>query len=233
MGYDTAGNIVNDAAIEIGLSAVSDPYTSTDANIIQMRTLLKSCGREMIGLRDWTHLRKEHTFTTVSNQANYALPADFNSMFDQTWWNRTNRLPVGGPLSAQEWQYLKARLVGVVFTVLFRPMNGQIYLYPDTNTPGGYDIAFEYKTSYWLSATGTPTVLSKDAPTVGTDIVWFDPLLMTRFVKYKFLEAKGMDSSAVKREFEDTLERVKSDDAPSPILSLNGALRPTEFEWLE
>ena len=233
MAFDTAGNIVNDAAVEVGLSAVSDPYASTDANFIQLCRLLRTCGRELRHMRNWTHLRKEHTFTTVTGTDSYALPADFLGIYDQTWWNRTNRLPVGGPLSAQEWQYLKARLVGVVFTVLFRPMNQQIVIYPDgTQTPGGYTIAYEYSSSYWVSVTATPTVLSTDAPSVSTDKLWFDPTLLMRFLKVSFLKAKGFDTTAAQDEFDKTFERVMAADAPSPILSLNGALRNQEFDWL-
>jgi hypothetical protein len=233
MAFDTAGNIVNRAAVEVGLSPVSDPFASTDPQIVQLCYFLKSCGQELVHLRDWTHLRKEYTFTTVSGTDSYPLPADFHHMYDQTWWNRTNRLPVGGPLSAQEWQYLHARLVGVVFTVLFRPMNQQIVIYPDgTATPGGYQIAFEYATSYWISTTGAPTVLASDTPALSSDICWFDPLLLTRYLKLTFRGAKGFDTSVEREEFERTLERVKGDDAPSPILSLNGALRNQEADWL-
>ena len=233
MAFDTAGNIINDAAVEVGLSSVSNPYTSMDPNFIQLRTLLKTCGRELLHTRDWTHLRKEYTFTTVAGTDTYALPADFHNMYDQTWWNRTNRLPVGGPLSAQEWQYLKARLVGVVFTVLFRPMNQQIKIYPDgADTPGGYTIAFEYNTSYWVSVAATPTTLTADAPAASTDTLWFDPVLLLRYLKLNFLKAKGFDTSAAQAEFDLTLERVKGDDSISPILSLNGALRNQEIDWL-
>jgi hypothetical protein len=220
MSWDTAKNIVNDAAVEVGLSAVTSPYTSQDENFVQLRQLLKSLGRELVHTRTWSHLRKEHAFTTVAGQAVYPLPGDYHNMIDQTWWNRTNRLPVGGPLSAQEWQYLKARLVGVVFTVLFRPMNGAITLYPDTNTPGGYDIAFEYNSAYWVSATATPTVLSADAPTTDTDLLWFDALLLTRGLKLEFLKAKGFDTTSAQQDYDRTLERVMGDDAPSAVLSL-------------
>ena len=155
--WDTVQQIVTQAALEVGLgSAGTDVVNSTDANVLQLVGLLNSCGRELVHLRSWNHLRGQHTFTTVAGQAVYPLPADYHNMIDQTWWNRTNRLPVGGPMSAQQWQYLKARLVGVVFNVLFRPMNRQITLYPDTNTPGGYTIAFEYNSSYWISTAGTP-----------------------------------------------------------------------------
>jgi len=221
VAFDTAGNIVNDAAVEVGLERLTDPFGSYDANYVQLVRLLKSCGRELVQARNWTYLRKEHTFTTVQGTSAYDLPVDFLRMYDQSGWNRTNRLPLGGPLSPQEWQYLKARLVGVVFTVLFRPMNRQIHLYPDTNTPGGYVIAFEYGSSYWLSSPATPTVLSLDAPADGSSIVWFDPLLMVRSLKLAFLKAKGFDTTAAEQDYATTLSAVMGMDAPSKVLSLN------------
>ena len=150
MSWPTAGDIVNDAAVEVGLADTSDPFNSTDANVIQLCRLLKSCGRELVQARNWTYLRREYTFTTVTGQSTYSIPSDYLRMYDQSGWNRTNRLPLSGPMSPQEWQYLKARLVGVVFTVLFRPMNGVMVLYPDTNTPGGYVIAYEYGSTSWV-----------------------------------------------------------------------------------
>lgn len=157
--FDTAGNIINQAAVEVGLAAQSDVYASTDQNFIQLRTLLVSLGNDLWREKEWTQLQQVYTFTSVANQARYSLPADFGSMIEQTGWNRTNRLPLGGPLSPQEWEYFKARLVGVVFTVLFRPMNQQLWLYPDTGTPGGYVIAFEYVSRYWAVAATTHATL--------------------------------------------------------------------------
>ena len=219
MGWPTAGSIVSAAAVEIGLSASADPYASHDPNVIQMCQLLKSLGRELVLTRNWTYLLKTHLFTTVQGQSMYDLPADYGAMLDQTWWNRTNRLPVGGPLSPQEWQYLKARLVGVVFNVLFRPQDGKIQLYPDTNTPGGFQIAFEYLTKFWVSSAATPTVLGYDAPNVSDQLVWFDELMLTQGLKYKMLQAKGFDSTAAKEEYLATREAIQGVDAWSPKLN--------------
>lgn len=287
MAFDTAANIVNDAAVEVGLGSVADPFTSQDANFVQLCRLLKSCGRELVQARNWTYLRKEHTFTTVVNKPIYALPADFLRMYDQTGWNRTNRLPLGGPLSPQEWQYLKARLVGVVFTVLFRPMNRTINLYPDNPTPAGYVIAFEYGSAYWVQsptgvnpygawsgatiyatggtvrhaatgcgfwtvvyASGVVGALSPastapspaigesvtdsggtiwsynegatlDGPVAGTDVIWFNPLLMVRSLKLAFLKAKGLDTTAAERDYLTTLNAAMGMDAPGKVLNLN------------
>jgi hypothetical protein len=217
--WDDAGGVVNSAAVEVGLDEVTDPFTSTDPNIKQLCWLLKSLGRDLVHMRSWNHLRKEHSFTTVAGQSTYSLPNDYHNMIDQTWWNRTNRLPVGGPLSAQEWQYLKGRLTGVVFNVLFRPMNRAVTLYPDTNTPGGFDIAFEYNSSYWVSRVGAPDTTVTDVPSNSSDLVWFDPLLLTRGLKLAFLKAKGFDTTAAQQDWNMSLEYVKGNDASSPILS--------------
>ncbi len=157
MAFDTVANIVSDAATELGLGAVADVFGSSDPNVAQLRTFLKSLGRDLWREKSWTHLQQIHTFTSIQGKPRYDLPADFGRMIDQTGWNRTNRLPLAGPMSPQEWQFLRARLVGVVFTVLFRPMEGQIWLYPDVNTPGGYAIAFEYESRWWLKASALLT----------------------------------------------------------------------------
>lgn len=225
--WETVQQIVTSTAYEVGLgSAGSDVMNSTDANIQQICYLLRSAGRELVHLRDWNHLRKEYLFTTVANQSTYPLPADYHNMIDQTWWNRTNRLPVGGPLSGQEWQYLRARLVNVVFNVLFRPLQRQIELYPPNAVPAGFQIAYEYNSSYWISTAGTPDVSSADYPSLSTDYVWFDPLLMVRKLKLDFLKAKGFDTTSAQQDFNTTLEYVKGNDAPSPILNATRRWNP-------
>src|SRR5216684_4414181 len=69
MSYDTVGNIISDAAAELGLGTVSDVFGSTDSNIIQLRTFAKTGGRSLALDRRWTHLLQETTFVTRPNWA--------------------------------------------------------------------------------------------------------------------------------------------------------------------
>ena len=220
MSYDTAGSIINDALVEVGLAAVADPFADTDSNVAQMCTLLKSKGREILRQRFWTQMRDEHTFTTVQGTSTYALPTDFHTMADQSGWNRTNRLPLGGPLSPQEWQYLKSRLVGVVFTVLFRPMDGEIYIYPDTNTPGGYDIAFEYLTNGWIERPAIPTNTFHDYPVASNDIVRFDSLMVMRGIKLEWLKLHAFDTTSAQQDYTEAYNRAAGMDSFNPVLNL-------------
>lgn len=172
--FSQAGTIINDAAVEVGLAADSDPLTSTDPNFIQLCGLLKSLGRDLWREKEWTQLQQVYTFTTVADQARYDLPADFGAMIEQTGWNRTSRLPLGGPLSPQQWEYLKAFQTGVVFTVLFRPMNQQLWLIPDIDTPGDFAIGFEYVSRYWAIPAATVSNLGP----------WSDGIAVTTGQRY-------------------------------------------------
>lgn len=159
MEWPTAQTVVSQAALELGLiqsagDLPDDVYATTDSNITQLLALLKKSGRALLDDYEWQQLRAEWSIRTVGDAQNprigaYALPPDFRGLVSQSGWNRTQRLPMGGPLSEQEWQYLASRLTGVVWTVLFRPMQGLIWLYPPTNTPTEQDITFAYKSKYW------------------------------------------------------------------------------------
>lgn len=220
-GWDTALNVLNDTAVQCGLAAVADPYASTDPNFVLLRGLLKSLGQNLRREKElgWTWLQKEASFVTTANVASYALPADFGRMIPQTGWNRTNRLPLGGPLSPEEWQYLKARLVGVVFTVLFRPQQQKLFLYPDTNTPGGYTIAYEYSSRYWVQPTGQSSATA-EAPSASTDTLWYDSQLLIAGLKLAWKKERGFDTTAAQGDYDALLNQIKADDGSAPVLSL-------------
>lgn len=168
MGWPTAQTVITQAALELGLIQSDgewgdDVYGSLDGTVAQFRALLKKAGRGLVDEADWSHLRAEYSILTQSiavaaavghpthqRWGAYMLPPDWRSMVDQSGWNRTSRLPMGGPLSEQEWQYLASRLTGVVFTVLFRPMQGLLYLYPSAAIPDAQAITMAYKSSRWV-----------------------------------------------------------------------------------
>lgn len=164
--YSTAGDIINRAAREVGLQPVADPFVSSDPNFLQLIGLLTSAGQELALQHDWPQLIGEKIVTTIAGKSDYALPPDFLEMINQTGWNRSTRLPVGGPLAPSEWQYLNAALTGVVFNVLFRTsaINGSRKVFSEAMrlfpTPGtsGVSIAFEYRSRNWVSPLNTPII---------------------------------------------------------------------------
>jgi hypothetical protein len=219
--YDSAATIVSDAALELGLvsAAVSDPYASTDPNILQLNALLKSCGREISRSYSWTHLQSEYTFSTANGTASYVLPTDFRTMIPQSGWNRTTQWPLGGPLSPQAWQYTQAVSVVSTVNVLFRPKAGRFYLTPTPTST--VSMAFEYLTYWWASA-AAGTVPTEEAPTAATDLVFFDPHLVTRALIHAFKKAKGFDTTSSMADYSAALEMAKGDNAAAPVLSIDG-----------
>ena len=86
----TALTVVQEAATEIGLSQPTAVFSSTDSNIITLRTMMNTMAKMMRDAGDWVELTKEHTFNTASSDADYNLPADYDHIVTQTAWNRTN-----------------------------------------------------------------------------------------------------------------------------------------------
>jgi hypothetical protein len=223
--WATVATIISDAAIELGLISadITDPFASTDPNIIQLLRFLKSGGREIARAREWTHLDREYTFSTVSGTANYALPSDFRNLIAQSGWNRTTVWPLGGPVSSQDWQYRKASPVVGDISYAVRLWASQMYLNPTPTST--QTIAFEYLSTYWVKPSGQTSPTS-ETPTVATDTICFDPNLIVRKLKLDFLKAKGLDTTTAQIDFDASLDSAKGEDADGPILSLGGYVDP-------
>lgn len=216
---DTAGDIVNTAAIQLGLDAFDDPFVSQDPLALQLTSLLKSWGRRLWRERRWQFLTREFIFTTVLNQSVYALPADYGRMVNETAQSRTRRWPLGGPVASEEWQYLKARWVGGSTRLFYRIVSGQLSLYPDTDVPAGEQLAYEYISKYWVQSQGT-TAPDKDAPTASSDFLGFDTELCVLGLKLEWLGAKGLPAGGVQEDYERQLLLVCEQDVPAPIISI-------------
>jgi hypothetical protein len=219
--YDSAATIVSDAALELGLvsAAVSDPYASTDPNILQLNALLKSCGRELSRSYSWTHLQSEYTFSTVASTASYVLPTDFRTMIPQSGWNRTTSMAARGPALAARMAVHAGSQPGEHGR---RPLPAKVGPLLLTPTPTStLSMAFEYLTYYWASA-AAGTVPTEEAPTAATDLVFFDPHLVTRALIHAFKKAKGFDTTSSLADYSAALEMAKGDNAAAPLLSLDG-----------
>ena len=123
-------------------------------------------------------------------QVNYPLPADWGGQIPQTEWDRTNRWPLIGPKSSQEWQSFKSGFVRRPKASI-RIIDGSVHLNPPPSINGGI-LAYEYISSYWaISATGTP----KYTFTADDDTCVFDDSLMILGTQTLWLRAKGLDNS--------------------------------------
>lgn len=219
-GWDTAANIISDAALELGLvsEAIANPYSSSNAAVIQLCSLLKGLGQDLLRDYAWSHMQKTHTFSTVNGTSAYDLPSDYARTLNQTHWNRTTDYPLVGPVGAQGWQYLQAVGVTSALGQWFRVFNDQVNIYP---TPSGTaTVAFEYVGRYWVKEDGQSSP-NTETPDAATDTLYFDRRLLVLGLKVRFLAAKKMERQDEVRDYEDALARAQGGDGASPALSLN------------
>lgn len=228
--WDDAGTIINDAAVEVGLNAVSDPFASGDPAFIQLCRLLTSAGRELLGLHQWQKFVATHQITTTAlDTGEYPLPDDFLYIIDQTGWTPTNRLPMGGPLSAQDWSFI----VGsdwdqYTVYVSFREFDGSFWIQPNNPVPAGIEITFEYITNTWAED-GSSVRLNR--VTAASDIVFFPPVLIMKMLKLRFLEAKGFDTTAALGQFNTALATWLPKDKSAPVLSMSNRRLFPYLDW--
>ncbi len=139
-------------------------------------------------------------------------------MIDQTGWDKTNGVAIGGPLSAQDCRGLVSQSI----YASFRLVDGKFDLYPQP-PPVGLDIRFEYSSRNWVEESGTQ--IRKDLVTASSDTVLLDPLLVIKFLKVKFLQAKGFDYAAASVELDNVFNSRTGKDTGSPILSASSRSR--------
>lgn len=222
---------MNQVAAEVGLEPVTDPFGSAEQHFVQMRYLLQTAGDELALAFPWEFLVGEHQITTVdTDTGNYDLPDDFLYMIDQTGWERSENVPLFGPLSAQDWTYLLGRdLVSFTIYASFRLKDGTFSIFPQP-PPNGLDINFEYQSRYWVQDS-TNVDEHKPEFTSGADLPLYDKTLISRYLKTKWLESKGFDTTKPQEDFNQIFNFLTGKDKGGEILSAGGNNR--NFPYLD
>jgi hypothetical protein len=156
------------------------------------------------------------TVTLQWSQVQYSLPPDYIKEIPQTEWDRTNRWPLMGPQSAQDWQSFKSGIVYAGPRERFRIVGNTYAINPPP--PNGLVFGFEYISGAWINSAGgvAQTAFQSDTDT----FVFPDSLLITG-LKVQWKQSKGLDSSFDLAEFRALLENCKAQDKSFPRLSLS------------
>jgi hypothetical protein len=215
--FVSVGDTIRRVLGVLGLPKFTDVASSNDATAKQMWDLITECGQDMLDAHDWQFLTRSYSITTTT-ALTYDLPVDFQRFVAETGWNNTSRIPLIGPLGSQTWRTLQARqLGGTTLSLQYVIENDKIVLY---HVPAEEQVlTIEYVSRGWLRDAADPAVL-KDTPTADSDIVLYNPRLMVSYLKHKWREAKGFDTSASYAEFMTVLDNMKSNNMPPRDLSL-------------
>jgi len=108
---------------------------------------------------------------------------------------------------------------------------GLFSLFPNP-PPVGLDINFEYQTRNWVQDVTTDPPTEKDEVELASDIVLFDKTLITRYLKLKYLEAKGLDSTKAQDDFAQIFSFITNLDKGVGEI-LNAGRRGRCFPYLD
>lgn len=211
-------SIVQRASDELTLPRPAVVIASLDPQIRQLLALLQEEGRYLMMAHEWSFLRTLYTFPTVASTATYAVPADFDRYINGTFWDQTNKMQVMGPDTAQADRWRQQSTTGQAgIRKNFRLVGSNIQLFP---TPADVaTIGYEYISNKWArsNASVAQTEFLADA-----DTSLFDPYLMLKGLKWRFLSTKGLDAQVAQAEYQNYLDMCKGKDNTGETLCMGG-----------
>jgi hypothetical protein len=224
--YETAGVLINRAAVACGLNKANDPFAAEDPSFTQLIEHANQLGQAILHYHYWELLIRQHEFVTqVGDTGIYDLPDDFGYMLDQTAWQKGApgaAYPLLGPASPQIWSYLTAsQLLNVTIYAWFRQADGKLQLWPQPPPPD-IPIQFMYISRNWVIDGESPpeNPVYKSEVSIYADIVRYDPLLFVKGLRLKFLEAKGFDTTKAQDEWNVVFDVIAGHNQPSPVLNV-------------
>jgi hypothetical protein len=224
----SVNNILTRVAVECGLEAVTDPYGSPLQHYVQLRYLLQTAGEELCLAHAWEFLVNELDITVANGDDNeYDFPADFQSMIDQSGWNRSTEEPVIGPLTAQEWQAVIGTENQNLIRYAFRIFNGKLNFFPDPPLEGT-NLNFQYQSRAFVQDATDPD-LRKVTFDSGADIILFDRTLITRLLKLLWLQAKGFDTTAAQAAVDQNFNFLTGKDTGGRVLDAGGGRQSIHY----
>lgn len=191
--------------------------TSTDRQVIQLFAIANEEGRSLSRRHSWQALTEEANFVTVTADVQpAAIPADFDRFIANSFFNRTTRRPITGPITPRQWQWIKAQPVYSTVYLAFRERTSQFLFAPQP--PVGQQIYYEYVSLNWAkSATGT----AQSSFLADTDTSFLDETLIQLGLRWRFLKAKGLDYAEDMETYERELEQKIARDGGNSMLSLS------------
>ena len=152
------------------------------------------------------------------SQVLFALPSDFDSQIDRTHWDKSKHWEMLGPETPQQREWLRSGWISTGPRVRYWYLGGYFQIWPPLGSTEV--LAYEYKSKWWIYATGAATT-TKQLFTVDTDTTIWPDALMRAMIRLKYLEAKGLDTTAAMRVYTAQRDMAIANDAGSPTLSMN------------
>lgn len=212
--------IIQGATRLLAIPTPTAVVTSTDPQVQQLLALANEEGQELASDIDqpWDSLILQNTFTTVASEEQPdAVPDDWEAFVPNTFFNRTTRLEVCGPITPQQWQAIQAQpQLNRVF-LAFRMRDNAFLITPEPTA--GDTIAYEYISKNWVLSASDE---AKSEFTADTDTSVLPEKLIRLGVRWRFLAAKNLDYAEAFRTYEMEKAKAKANTIGSSKIDVTG-----------
>jgi hypothetical protein len=152
--------------------------------------------------------------TVTFSQTKYDLPPDFETITDNTHWDKTKHWQMLGPEDAQQWQWLKSGYISTGPRIRWRILGNQFQIWPPYNTQEY--LGFEYRSKGWARSA---TNQVKNSFTADTDTTVLDDTVLVLLTKLKYFQIKSFDTTSLMQDYMRYLNVAKANDKGSATLS--------------
>ena len=206
VGSQTLTNVGTTAGLDntysiVGTSIPQDTYVDavTDANTVA--TTQQASATSVGG-------------TVTFSKTKYDLPPDYETITDNTHWDKTKHWQMLGPVDAQQWQWLKSGYISTGPRVRWRILGGEFQIWPPYNTQEY--LGFEYRSKGFVRNTAGDVLNSFQAD---TDTTVLDDTVIVLATKLKYFQIKSFDTTSLYQDYMRYLNVAKANDKGSATLS--------------
>lgn len=198
-------SLVGEVCGTLGITVPTAVYSSADTQIIQMRRLLERSLDALSERGSWQELTVEASLVTLAAEDQGDITSiatnGYRYALGDTFWDRTNKIPLVGPMAPIDWQALKAWIVtGPRYQ--FRLRQNKLLVTPAP--AAGYDWRFEYISENTIRATGAAPYTYKKRFTDDADVILLPDNIVTADLLWRWKKEKG---AAFAQDF-DTAEAM-------------------------
>lgn len=213
-------SLVQSAATKIGIPQPATVINNSDPQVETLLTFANEEGEELTRKGHWEELTLETTFVAVAqSEQTGALPTDLVAFINGSFYNRSSRRKVFGPISPQQWQREQATVIASGIHDFFRVRDNEILMTPDPAV--GDVMAFEYITENWVD-TNADGVGDSPVWVADTDTSLLEERLISLGIVWRFLQKSGLPWQAQHAIYSTEIEKAMGRQGGAPTLSLDG-----------
>jgi hypothetical protein len=202
-------SICQAVADEISIIRPSTVVGNGNPEVQRLLRYAQKSGQRLMKSHAWQALRKEQTFTGIAGETQTGiLPSDFDRFVPESFWNRSGKVLFTGPVSAQEWQSLKAS--SYTGRNKFALRGSSVLVIPAL--AGGESLAFEYVSNKWCQSSGGT---ARTAWAADTDTGIIDEELLTYAMIFDYLDGEDQPSGAALAQFQRHMNTLLDNDQPA------------------